>query len=162
MAVQFSRSKIMASIRSKDTKPEMVIRKLLYTNGYRYRLHYKRLPGSPDLVFPKHGAAIFVNGCFWHGHHCHIFNPKRKLPGNWDQKISNNKKRDQSGLAKLHKFGWRTLVIWECSIEGKEKLPRQELFRTIESWLLYDPMNAEIVGRKKPLPSREINHARHQ
>jgi DNA mismatch endonuclease (patch repair protein) len=146
------RSKIMASIHAKDTKPEMLIRKLLYAKGYRYRIHYKGLPGKPDLVLPKHQAAIFVNGCFWHGHDCHIFNPKRKLSIAWATKIKNNVKRDDNNLDKLHAMNWKTLIVWECAIDGKEKLPRVELFRTIESWLLYDPLNAEVVGRKKPSP----------
>lgn len=143
------RARIMASIPAKDTAPEMTVRRLLYARGYRYRIHYKGLPGKPDLVFPKHRAAIFVNGCFWHGHNCHIFNPKRKLSASWSLKIKNNIKRDDSNLDKLHALGWKTLVVWECAIDGKEKLSREELFRTMESWLLYDPLSAEITGRKK-------------
>ena len=142
----------MASIHSKDTEPDIIVRKLLHARGCRYRIHYKGLPGKPDLVFPKHRAVIFVNGCFWHGHNCHIFNPKRTLSISWAAKIKNNVKRDHTNLDKLQDRDWKTLVVWECAIQGKEKLPREELFRTIESWLLYDPMNAEIVGRKKPSP----------
>lgn len=139
----------MRAIGPKNTVPELAIRRLLYARGYRYRIHYKGLPGKPDLVFPKYRATILVNGCFWHGHNCHIFNPKRTLSTPWALKIKNNVKRDSVNLDKLHALGWKTLVVWECAIDGKEKLPREELFRTMESWLLYDPMNAEIMGRKK-------------
>lgn len=111
------RSQIMSKITGKDTKPELIIRKALFSEGYRYRLHKKDLPGKPDIVFPSRKKAIFVNGCFWHGHHC----KKAALPGTnksfWEKKINGNKERDKQNLAKLKVIGWETLTIWQCEIK---------------------------------------------
>lgn len=144
-----TRSKIMSGIKGLDTKPELIIRKELHKRGFRYKLHDKALPGKPDLVLPKHGAAIQVQGCFWHGHKCHLFKWPSTRKEFWREKISANIKRDKKNLEKLSQAGWKTLVVWECALKGKEKLPERELIRTMESWLLYDPLNAEITGREK-------------
>lgn len=115
---------MMSGIRGKDTKPEIVVRRLLYRSGFRYRLHRKDLPGRPDIVLPKYRTAILVHGCFWHGHaDCHLF----RLPGSrtefWKEKIAGNKVRDRRNLLLLHQSGWRTLEIWECALKGKPRLP---------------------------------------
>lgn len=112
------RSEIMSNISGKNTKPEIIIRKLAHSLGYRFRLHKKNLPGKPDIVFPKYKKVIFVNGCFWHGHK----NCKRsKLPTTnkkfWKEKIENNKKKDAADYRKLRKLGWDYLVIWQCRIK---------------------------------------------
>lgn len=109
-----TRSRMMASVRSKNTAAEVAIRRHIFRLGFRYLLHSKQLPGRPDLVFPKHRAVVFINGCFWHGHSCRF----GQLPATrrkwWKRKIEGNHKRDMDTLVALHKQDWRTLVIWEC------------------------------------------------
>jgi|SRR5450830_91015 len=130
-----TRSRIMASIRGKNTKPEMLIRKGLHARGYRYRLHVENLPGKPDIVFPMYSAVIFINGCFWHGHDCHIFKAPKSNIDFWQDKISRNKERDAVDAEKLISMGWRVGVIWECSMTGKTKRNFDDLIRRIEDWL---------------------------
>ena len=113
----------MRRVRSKDTRPEIVVRKFLYSLGYRYRLHRKDLPGTPDIVFPNRKKIIFVHGCFWHGHRCKrgARHPKSNV-GYWKLKISRNVKRDESAIRKLKASGWDVLVLWECQISRTETL----------------------------------------
>jgi len=143
-----NRSKLMASIKSKNTSPEMMIRKGLHHLGYRYRLHNKKLPGKPDLVFARHCAVIFVNGCFWHGHHCHIFHWPTTRPEFWQKKIQTNKLRDQSNIDACIRKGWKVLVVWECALKGKTRRRTNEVIHTAANWLLYDSQNAEIEGKR--------------
>ncbi|MBN8966099.1 MAG: DNA mismatch endonuclease Vsr [Rhizobiales bacterium] len=107
------RSEQMARVRNKDTKPEWVVRRMLHSLGYRYRLHRRDLPGSPDLVFPSRKVVVFVHGCFWHGHHC----PRGKAPssnkGFWNKKISGNKTRDLRNTRALRRLGWSVITLWE-------------------------------------------------
>jgi len=110
------RSAIMSAVGSRDTKPEMRVRKALHRLGYRYRLHRKDLPGSPDIVFPKKKKAIFVHGCFWHGHQCRWGRlPKTKLDY-WLPKIEANKYRDARNVSELHALGWKVLILWQCEL----------------------------------------------
>lgn len=111
------RSKCMASIHSKDTKPEMAVRKFLFSKGYRYRLNSPRLPGKPDIVLRKYGTVIFVNGCFWHGHEgCrHYVMPKSNAEF-WQSKIDRNRKRDRKNIKLLSEMGWHSIVVWECQL----------------------------------------------
>lgn len=136
------RSRMMAGIRGKNTKPEMVIRKGLHRLGLRFLVHDKRLPGKPDLVFPKWRAAIFVNGCFWHGHDCHLF----KLPSTrtefWRDKIAGNKRRDATALRKIEEAGWRTLCVWECAIKGRSMQEIDSVLQSCKNWLTGDPVPA--------------------
>lgn len=119
----------MAAIGGKDTKPEMVVRKLLHAAGYRYRLHAKELPGKPDLVFPARRAVIFVNGCFWHGHDCPRGRPAAKTNAAfWAEKISKNKARDARNAAALRKAGWRVLTVWQCRLKKPVLLQRLTKF----------------------------------
>jgi DNA mismatch endonuclease, patch repair protein len=117
----------MRRIRGRDTAPEMLVRRALHARGFRYRLHDKRLPGKPDLVFPKYHAAILIHGCFWHGHNCHLFKWPVTRREFWQEKIQRNKERDERSARALHLLGWRTLVIWECKIKGSNKQPREVL-----------------------------------
>ncbi|MGH6946264.1 MAG: very short patch repair endonuclease, partial [Kiloniellales bacterium] len=106
------RSAIMASVKQKHTGPELTVRRMLHRLGYRFRLHNRSLPGSPDLVFPRRGKAIFVHGCFWHGHSCRWGRlPKSKLDY-WGPKIEANRKRDRRNSLRLRKQGWSVLVVW--------------------------------------------------
>ena len=108
------RSSIMSSVRNKDTKPEIFIRSLLHKNGFRFRLHRKDLPGSPDIVLPKLKTVIFVHGCFWHGHDC----AKGRRPASnqefWNEKLDKNLLRDSSNYDALNLLGWKVKIIWEC------------------------------------------------
>lgn len=119
------RSDRMSRIRGRDTKPELLVRRLTHALGFRYRLHRRDLPGSPDLVFPSRRKVIFVHGCFWHRHAdpgCKLARmPKSKLDF-WAAKLENNRKRDEVNLARLHGLGWETLVIWECQTRDREAL----------------------------------------
>jgi DNA mismatch endonuclease, patch repair protein len=124
----------MSHISGKNTKPEIIIRKLVFSLGYRYRLHKKDLPGKPDIVFPKYKKVIFINGCFWHSHNkC----SRSKLPGTnkkfWLEKISANKKRDKINHGKLKKSGWDYLIIWQCEINKKNL---QKITKKISHFLL--------------------------
>ena len=143
------RTQMMSGIRATNTKPELAIRSLLHKRGFRYRLHERRLPGKPDLVFPKYKAVIEIYGCFWHGHDCHLFKWPQTRKDFWEEKISGNKTRDARNLDKLHEQGWKTLVVWECALKGKEKLPPDELARKIEVWLIKGSVNAEISGHPR-------------
>jgi DNA mismatch endonuclease (patch repair protein) len=104
----------MRRIRSKDTTPELMVRQLLYRLGYRYRLHYTKLPGKPDIVFPGRHKAIFVHGCFWHAHQCRTAHQPRTNLGYWSPKLVRNVERDARNQAALLSLGWEILVIWEC------------------------------------------------
>lgn len=108
----------MRSVKQRNTKPEMIVRRLLHARGWRYRLNRKSLPGSPDIVFPSRRKAIFVHGCFWHGHSC----KKGKLPSSnleyWSAKIDQNRKRDARVEAELLDAGWRSLVVWQCDLDN--------------------------------------------
>lgn len=109
------RSQMMSGIRGKGTKPEMRVRKVLHAAGYRFRLHRKDLPGTPDVVLPRHRLAIFVHGCFWHAHQgCSL----AKIPSTrtefWSEKLLKNVRRDAVAVERLHAGGWRVLVVWEC------------------------------------------------
>ena len=106
----------MSRIRGKDTKPEILVRKYLFSQGLRYRKNYKKLPGHPDLVFPKYKTVVFINGCFWHGHDCGKFRLPKTNVEFWQNKIETNKSRDQRIIEKLESDGWRVIIIWECSI----------------------------------------------
>ena len=111
------RSKIMRSIKSKDTKPEIILRKYLYTKGLRYRMNYKKLPGRPDLVFIGNKLAVFIHGCFWHQHdNCKITNKPRSNTKFWEDKFTKNLERDKRNKEELITMGWIPIVIWECEI----------------------------------------------
>lgn len=112
------RSEIMSHIKSKNTSIELLVRKQLFALGYRYRVNYKQLPGKPDIVFTKKKVAIFIHGCFWHGHEigCRYSHIPQSRKEYWTEKINHTKERDISHIAKLESAGWRVLTIWECEI----------------------------------------------
>ena len=115
---EIQRSKIMAAIKGKDTKPEMIIRKYLFSKGLRFRVHVKKLAGSPDIVLPKYKTVIFVNGCFWHGHDgCKYSRLPKTNEFFWEQKIRRNKARDIANEYVLQTEGWRVIRVWECEIK---------------------------------------------
>jgi DNA mismatch endonuclease, patch repair protein len=119
------RSAIMSRVRSRDTKPEMLVRKLVHGLGYRYRLHCKDLPGNPDIVFRPRRKVIFVHGCFWHGHDCRAGRNKPSSNTDyWGSKLDRNKERDRANQKELVKQGWDILVVWECETRDMEYLER--------------------------------------
>lgn len=138
----------MAAIRGADTKPEMMIRRGLHARGFRFRLHDRKLPGRPDLVFPKYGGVLFVHGCFWHGHNCHLF----KWPGTredfWREKIGSNVARDRANTVALCEAGWRVGVVWECALRGRNRFPLGDLIDSIASWLSSDRKEKSFRGKE--------------
>ena len=116
------RSAQMALVRSRDTKPEMKVRRFIYKMGYRYRLHRSDLPGKPDIVFSSRKKIIFIHGCFWHGHSCSLGRIPKTRVQFWTEKITTNKIRDEKTLEKLKDLGWAVLVLWECQLKHGESL----------------------------------------
>ena len=116
-----TRSRNMSKIKSKDTKPELLVRRYLHSKGFRYKLHDKNVPGSPDLVLPKYRAVVFVHGCFWHRHeNCRLaYQPKTRIDF-WQKKFADNIERDSRVKEQLSRTGWRTLVIWECATRSPD------------------------------------------
>ncbi|MBS0026056.1 very short patch repair endonuclease [Chitinophaga sp. 22321] len=115
-----TRSYNMSRIKSKDTKPEIIVRKFLFSHGFRFRLHDKKLPGKPDIVLPKYHAAIFIHGCFWHGHeNCKYFVVPKTRTEWWMNKILINRNNDIKSVDLLQKMGWKVLVLWECELKGE-------------------------------------------
>ncbi|MDE2749939.1 MAG: very short patch repair endonuclease [Chloroflexota bacterium] len=141
------RSDVMSKVRSKDTKPELLIRRGLHSQGFRYRLHAKDLPGKPDLVFRRYRSVIFVNGCFWHGHSC----PRCRMPNTnsdyWKRKVARNVARDAINRRTLLDQGWRVLTIWECALSGKQKLGLNHVIALASQWLLSTESTCEIKGK---------------
>jgi DNA mismatch endonuclease (patch repair protein) len=118
-------SERMSKIRSKNTAPELHVRRLLHKLGYRYRLHQKDLPGSPDIVFKGRRKAIFIHGCFWHQHQgCKISHIPKSNRQFWQDKLERNRKRDSSNLQALHEIGWEVLIIWECEVSYPDALSK--------------------------------------
>ncbi len=115
---KITRSYNMSRIKGKDTKPEMLVRKFLHANGFRYRLHVKNLPGKPDIVLPKYKTVIFVHGCFWHGHqHCRYFVVPKTKTDWWLIKINGNIANDVKAIKELKKQGWKIITLWECNLK---------------------------------------------
>lgn len=147
-----ARSRNMSRIRAKDTKPELIVRKFLWSRGFRYRLNHKRLPGKPDIVLRKYRTCIFVNGCFWHKHEgCKYFVLPKTRTQFWQDKVSRNQERDIEVQKKLAEMGWHCITVWECELrsekrkakggkshsEGNSPVPTSEIMtvreRTLES-----------------------------
>ena len=141
-----TRSRMMRAIRGKDTKPEVRLRKALFAQGYRYRLHPENLPGRPDILLPRYRAAIFVHGCFWHGHNCHLFRLPTTRADFWRQKIMGNRQRDLLVQERLAGEGWRVLTVWECSMKGRTRMPFDELVSRVSDWLAGTGRQLEIAG----------------
>ncbi len=119
----------MKAVRRKDTAPEMIVRRLLYVTGYRYRLHIKKLPGSPDIVFVGRKKAIFVHGCFWHGHECRAGRRPQSRQEYWLPKIARNQERDAAAIRQLHRMGWNTLVVWQCETNAPNRITLETKLR---------------------------------
>ena len=128
----------MSSVGQKDTSLETMLRTALHKAGLRYRLCDRKLPGSPDLVFPRFGAVIFVHGCYWHSHGCYKSTVPKSRREFWQDKFSANRKRDEHNIELLQESGWRVMTVWECALVGKYALPLNEITDLVRTWL-YGP-----------------------
>lgn len=136
----------MSGIRGKNTKPELMIRKALHARGFRYRLHCD-LPGKPDICLPKHRAVIFVHGCFWHGHGCHLFKWPKTREEFWKAKIERNREVDARSMEALVKAGWRVATVWECALKGREATRSfDEVTDLLAHWIVAEERRLDIVG----------------
>ncbi|ORJ61615.1 very short patch repair endonuclease [Geothermobacter hydrogeniphilus] len=141
-----TRSRMMSGIRGKNTRPELLIRRKLHSLGFRYRIHDKRFPGKPDILLPKYHAAIFVHGCFWHGHDCHLFKQPTSNIIFWKKKIERNRQLDIKNRELFKISGWRLLIVWECSLKGKKRLLLDDVIQRISDWIKSDNLECEIRG----------------
>ena len=137
---------MMAGIRAKNTKLELVLRKGLHARGLRFRINRRDLPGVPDLVFPGRRAVLFAHGCFWHGHDCHLFKWPKSRSDFWRMKISRNVERDHDVRRQIVTAGWRVGVVWECAIKGRTRLALDDVLDSCAAWLFSDDPNLEIGG----------------
>lgn len=140
------RQRNMSAIRSKNTRPEMLIRRGLHARGFRYRLHHKKLAGHPDLVLKQHHAVVFIHGCFWHGHGCPLFRWPATRKEFWKTKILRNKDVDRRAQDDLCRAGWRILTIWECALKGRGKRPLDDVLDQACEWIRSKKDRAEIEG----------------
>lgn len=132
-----TRRRIMRANRGRDTGPELIIRKALFAKGLRYRVHDRRLPGKPDIIFAKHRAVMFIHGCFWHGHDCQRRPHAKSNIGFWRDKIEVNKRRDLKTRNELLGRNWRVLVIWECAVRRRTPpFAESDKLDRVVSWLL--------------------------
>jgi DNA mismatch endonuclease (patch repair protein) len=134
-----TRSRMMSGIRGRNTKPEILIRSQLHRRGFRFRLDARDLPGRPDIVLPRYRAVIFVHGCFWHGHDCHLFKWPQTRPDFWRDKIGRNRSNDDKVQAALRERGWRIAVVWECALRGANRDLDSVLQRLVD-WLHSDQL----------------------
>ena len=139
-----TRSRMMSGIRARNTKPEILIRSLLHASGVRFRLHVNSLPGKPDIVLPKYKAVVFVHGCFWHGHGCHLFKWPATRPEFWRTKIERNRANDDKAVATLAAAGWRIAIVWECAIRSSAKTDCEGLRLALLGWLKGDGSRLEL------------------
>lgn len=142
------RSRMMAGIRGKNTKPEIALRKGLHAAGFRFRLHDQKLPGKPDIVLARYKAVVFIHGCFWHGHECGLFKWPSTREEFWRAKIASNRKRDTQTATLLVEGGWRILTVWECAIRGRDKIGIEKVVRQAGEWLRTDAATDEIRGKE--------------
>lgn len=134
---------MMSGIRGRNTKPEILVRSLLHRQGFRFRVHVRELAGKPDIVLPRYHAAIFVHGCFWHGHNCPLFRMPKTREDFWRDKIGRNRDNDQKAKEALLATGWRVGVVWECAIRGAGK-DIESVARRVGEWLHSEEKETEV------------------
>lgn len=147
ISTDLQRSQLMSRIKGRNTKPEVLLRKGLFALGFRYRIHDRALPGRPDIVFKSRGAAIFFNGCFWHGHSCQLFRWPKTNRAFWRKKIRGNISRDRRNTDLLIERGWRVLIVWECSIRGKSGRRIGSVVEDCALWLSSSHVLSEVSDR---------------
>jgi DNA mismatch endonuclease (patch repair protein) len=143
-----TRSRMMSGIQGKNTRPEIAVRQLLHRAGFRYRLHDKRLPGKPDIVLPKYRAVVLVNGCFWHGHGCHLFKWPSTRKEWWEAKIYRTIEKDKESLEALEALGWRIAMVWECALKGRTRLSPDTVSDSLVAWLRSDDEGMLVISGK--------------
>lgn len=144
-----TRSRMMSGIRGRDTRPEMAVRRALFSAGLRYRLHRRDLPGAPDVALGGRKVAIFVHGCFWHRHKgCRYAKLPATRPEFWKAKLEGNAERDERSIEALRAMGWRVLIVWECAIRDKKKL--STLPKVLSDWIRSDAPLGEVAGGAMP------------
>jgi DNA mismatch endonuclease (patch repair protein) len=126
---------MMSGIKSTNTKPEMIVRRGLHRLGFRYHLHERGLPGTPDVVLPRYRAVLFINGCFWHGHDCHLFKWPSSREAFWRAKILTNRANDEMAAEALSSAGWRVCTVWECALKGRTRKEPSYVIDQLELWL---------------------------
>lgn len=141
------RSERMSRIRGSDTGPELLVRRYLHALGFRYRLHARDLPGRPDLVLPKHGAVVFVHGCFWHAHSCQKGRIPRTRSKFWQEKFAYNQARDSRNVRALRRLGWRVLTVWECSLARGST--RESTLENLARKIRAEVVEAQTRGNRK-------------
>lgn len=141
-----TRSRMMSGIRGKNTKPELQVRRALFAEGLRYRLHARKLPGRPDIALPKFNALIFVHGCFWHCHECSLFKWPRSNTKFWKRKLVNNRKSDEISNNELQNLGWRIAIVWECALKGPTALAPDAVTHKLIRWIRSSSSNLIIRG----------------
>ena len=146
------RSRMMSGIGGKNTKPELILRSALHRTGFRFRLHRRDLPGRPDLFFPKHRAALFIHGCFWHWHDCHLFKWPSSREEFWREKINGNAERDRRQVALLKDTGIRVGVVWECALKGRTRLQLDDVIAACSQWLASEEPRFNLHGHQARTP----------
>lgn len=136
----------MAAIKGRNTKPELMVRRAIHAAGLRYRLHGKDLPGEPDLIFPRYKAVVFVNGCFWHQHDCHLFRWPATRQDFWQAKISRNVANDRRAEVALRTTGWRVATVWECALKGRTRPAFTKAMQRLIAWIKADQQTITIRG----------------
>lgn len=144
-----TRSRNMAAVRAKNTKPELLLRRALFRRGFRFRLHYGSLPGRPDIVLPKYRAVIQVHGCFWHGHDCAFFQWPATREDFWRKKITENTVRDQRTEEELKAAGWRMLTVWECALRGVGSATVESVASRADQWIRSKRSTGQISGKSR-------------
>jgi DNA mismatch endonuclease, patch repair protein len=139
-----TRSRIMSRVGQRDTGAEMFLRRALHRRGFRYRLYDRKLPGTPDMIFPRFHAVVFVHGCFWHAHGCKFSTMPSTRSEFWAKKFEENRKRDRLNIDSLLADGWRVLVIWECAVKRRRTLDPDEVISSVVDWLNSDDQWGEI------------------
>ena len=153
-----TRSRIMASVGQKNTVAETALRCALHEAGLRYRLHDRKLPGSPDLVFPRYRVVIFVHGCYWHSHGCYKSTVPKSRREFWQEKFEANRERDERNVRLLRDQGWRVLTVWECVLKGKTAEPAEVVAEAVKVWLESD----QVLGEISSTTSFVVSFSRHE
>jgi len=140
-----TRSRMMSGIRARNTRPEMQVRQVLHRMGFRFRLHVRKLPGTPDIVLPRWRAVVFVHGCFWHGHDCPYFRLPKTRTDFWREKITRNRHNDHNARQALRLAGWRVGIVWECALRGANRNIENVAWQ-LGQWLHAKTTDVEIRG----------------
>ncbi len=148
-----TRSRMMSGISGRNTRPEILVRKLLFSRGLRYRLHVKQLAGKPDIVLPRFHAVVFVHGCFWHQHDCHLFRMPATRTEFWKEKIGKNAERDLRHYKTLLGEGWRVAKVWECALKGRTKRLHESVADSLVDWLNGESIELDIRGHVEKIPA---------